>query len=298
MTRHLRLACLVAALAGALLTAPRPAAACPGPGDPCTVETGDYLLLLPQGAAEGPVPAMMYLHGWAASPEGFLNGRAEMVETTLSRGYALIVPRGLPRRGRTQRDWAVRDGGQHPRDDVEFLAAVLRDAASRGVDRDRVLLAGFSRGGSMVWDLACRAPVMARAYAPIAGAFWEPLSARCAGPVDLFHIHGWGDTVVPLEGRPIGSRLMQGDVFAALSVMRRTMRCDLRQPDERRADESLRWQRTWTRCALPGRLDFVLHPGGHVVPDGWLDAALTWFEARLAEAPQAPAATPLKALAQ
>ncbi|MEO1277157.1 MAG: hypothetical protein AAFV96_17915 [Pseudomonadota bacterium] len=58
MTRHLRLACLAAALAGVLLTAPRPAAACPGPGDPCTVETGDYLLLLPEGAAEGPVPAM------------------------------------------------------------------------------------------------------------------------------------------------------------------------------------------------------------------------------------------------
>ncbi|MEO1277156.1 MAG: hypothetical protein AAFV96_17910, partial [Pseudomonadota bacterium] len=77
---------------------------------------------------------------------------------------------------------------EHPRDDVEFLAAVLRDSASRGVDRDRVLLAGFSRGGSMVWDLACRAPVMARAYAPIAGAFWEPLSERCAGPVDLYHM--------------------------------------------------------------------------------------------------------------
>ena len=85
------------------------------------------------------------------------------------------------------------------RDDV----AEGHDAAARGVDRSRVLLAGFSRGGSMVWDVACHAPVTARAYAPVAGAFWEPLPASCQGGADLFQTHGWADRVIPLEGRSV-----------------------------------------------------------------------------------------------
>ena len=39
--------------------------------------------------------------------------------------------------------------------DHRFRLVLFRDLAEfarRGIDRNRVLLAGFSRGGSMVWD--------------------------------------------------------------------------------------------------------------------------------------------------
>ncbi|MEM6422955.1 MAG: hypothetical protein AAF698_10220, partial [Pseudomonadota bacterium] len=222
---------------------------------------------------------------------GVLNGRAGMAEALSKRGYALILPEGVPRAGRTQRDWSVSDGGRHPRQDIAFLDEIIADAAGRGVDTDRLMLAGFSRGGSMVWDVACQRPALFRAYAPVAGAFWEPLPEACAGPVDLFHVHGWDDKVVPLEGRPIGSRLMQGDVFAALGILRRTMGCALRQPDDRSA-AAWRWTRHWSQCQAGGQIDFWLHPGGHVVPDTWLDAALPWFEDRLAERTLPPAGAP------
>ncbi|MEM6488802.1 MAG: dienelactone hydrolase family protein [Pseudomonadota bacterium] len=292
------LAAALGAALGAVLGAAAPASACPGSERFCTVEGGRYLLLLPEGVeatgtgATGTgarLPAMMYLHGWGASPQGVVNGRRQLVDGLAARGYALILPQGVARAGRTQRDWAVRDGRPHPRDDLRFLDAILADAATRGVDRRRVVLAGFSRGGSMVWDVACARPDMVRAYAPVAGAFWEPMPQRCAGPVDLFHTHGWGDRVVPLEGRPIGSAMMQGDAFASLDLMRHGQGCTASQPDAAAAGADLRWRRSWTSCRA-GRLDLTLHPGGHVVPDDWLQSALTWFEARLADAAEPPTA--------
>lgn len=255
---------------------------CGSPGGECPVEGGVYRLTLPEGA-EGPLPALIYLHGWGASSAGVMRNGA-MREALAARGYALIAPEGVPRPAHGNRDWGVRDGAGHPRDDLAFLAAVLDDVARRGVDRDRVLLAGFSRGGSMVWDVACHAPATARAYAPVAGAFWEPLPESCAGAVDLFHTHGWRDRVVPLEGRAVaGGRLVQGDVFMALRTMRETLGCAPQMPDAAPMEEGGGlWLRRWESCPT-GRLDLMLHAGGHGVPPGWLGRALDWFEARLVE---------------
>ncbi|MGF1552960.1 MAG: alpha/beta hydrolase family esterase [Paracoccaceae bacterium] len=267
-------------LGAALCLAPAVALACPGEGY-CEVDGGRYAIALPEG--DGPYPALLYLHGWGNSPGGVVDGRGPMLEAATARGYAVILPEGLARDGRRQRDWAVEDGGEHPRDDLAFFEAVLDDAAGRhGIDRAQVLMAGFSRGGSMVWDAACARPDLARAYAPVAGAFWAPMPKRCEGAVELRHVHGWDDGVVPLEGRPIGSRLVQGDVFRALAILRETNGCRARQPDERVTAPGA-WTRAWTACEA-GSLDLALHPGGHVLPTGWAEETLDWFERRLGTA--------------
>ncbi|MEM7527762.1 MAG: polyhydroxybutyrate depolymerase [Pseudomonadota bacterium] len=270
---------LLPVLLAALIASSAPAHACGTAEDVCSVEGGTYRLILPEGP--GPHPALFYLHGWGASSEGTMRGRSAMIGTATERGYAIIVPEGIPRAGRTQRDWAVRDGGRHPRDDLAFFEAVLGDAARRGVDGDRVLMAGFSRGGSMVWYAACARPALVRAFAPVAGAFWNPMPKGCADPGErglaLHHTHGWTDRVVPLEGRLIGGgRLVQGDVFASLTTLRETLGCTLRLADETRV-EGAEWQRDWTSCRQ-GRIALRLHPGGHTVPEGWTTAALDWFE--------------------
>lgn len=276
---HARLALICLAL---LMAPPASAdAPCGSPAGECPVAQGFYRLALPEGA-EAPVPALVYLHGWGASSAGVMN-KSSMRDALAAQGYALIAPEGVPRATHENSDWGVRDGGAHPRDDLAFLDAVLDDAARHGVYRNRVLMAGFSRGGSMVWDVACHAPETARAYAPVSGAFWEPMPESCAGPVDLIHTHGWADRVVPLEGRSVAEgRLTQGDVFAALSTLRETLGCDPHMPDAAptEADRAI-WLRHWAHCPK-GRLDLVLHPGGHTVPEGWLERALDWFEARLA----------------
>ena len=275
---------LAVALASVLLASGPAAAAepCGTPPGKCPTEHGFYRLALPE-SAERPVPALLFLHGWGASSEGVMRQK-EMLATLSAHGYALIAPEGIAKPEWKNRDWGVRDGTRHPRDDIAFFEEVLEDAAHRGVDRDRVLMAGFSRGASMVWDVACHSPELASAYAPVAGAFWEPLPEECAGPVALFHTHGWADRVVPIEGRSVADgRLTQGDAFVSLRVLRRTLGCNPHMPDTApmEADGRL-WLRHWDHCPS-GRLDLMLHPGGHMVPVGWLDRALDWFEARLGE---------------
>ena len=253
------------------------------PEDLCQVATGQYRVALPEG--EGPHKAMIWLHGWGGSANGVMRNTG-MVRNLSARGYALIAPDGVITSARYKnKNWAVNDGRVYARDDVHFLEQIVEDAVARhGIDRERIVLGGFSRGGSMVWDVACRAPGLARGYAPVAGAFWEPMWDGCEGPVDLFHTHGWTDRTVPLEGRPLGGGTMtQGDVFQSLYILRATNGCGNRQPEEAPLSEAKdRWFRTWSDCG-GGRIDLMLHPGGHGIPKGWLAQAIDWFEARLAE---------------
>ena len=148
--------CLIALPAGA-----QPA--CGTPDGECPTANGFYRLALPDGAA-GPVPALVFMHGGSSTSRAVATSRAMLAELS-ARGYALVAPEGQENPPRPRKNWGVYDNRAHPRDDISFIAEVLDDAARRGIDRDRVLLAGFSRGASMVWDIACRAPATARAYA-------------------------------------------------------------------------------------------------------------------------------------
>ena len=264
-----------------LLTAPA-ALACGTPESDCPTTLGSYRLALPPGP--GPFPALVYLHGYRGNAASVMKDSA-MIAALAARGYALIAPDGQPISAeRPEQSWAVRDGGTMARDDIAFLAEVMDDAARHGIDRGRILMSGFSRGGSMAWDVACHAPDTVRAYAPVAGAFWEPLPEICDGPADLFHTHGWTDRVVPIEGRAVaGGERVQGDAFASLHILRAALGCRSEMPDGAPMEaEGNLWLREWGSCP-EGRIDLMLHPGGHSVPPGWLGRALDWFEARLVD---------------
>ena len=268
----LRMALVLVALtwAGDLL-------ACPGTGSACHVSGGDYDIAVPENEQQTRLPpVLVYLHGWGGRSSDVL--QSDFAATFRQRGYAVVAPQGLPSEPGGNTDWSVRDGQTHPRDDVEFVTSVLADAVARfHLDQERVLLAGFSRGGSMVWDIACLAPGTARAYAPVAGGFWGPDPTSCSGPVQLLHTHGFADTTVPLEGRPLGHGAMtQSDIFEGLQIWRGTNGCNSRA---NRTDTSGRfWRKTWTDCR-GGGLELVLHAGSHEVPDGWAQTAINWFEA-------------------
>jgi polyhydroxybutyrate depolymerase len=250
------------------------ALACPGAAEPCQVEGGAYLALLPEPADGVARPVLLHLHGWGASAKDVL--RAGFSARFLARGFAVIAPQGLKDAPDQNTDWSVRDGQSHPRDDVAFVERVLDDAARRfGLDRDRVLLSGFSRGSSMVWDIACTAPATARAYAPVAGGFWHPEPATCAGPVHLLHTHGFADVTVPLEGRVLrGGAMAQSDIFEGLKLWRRVDGCGDRAGAHDTAGPI--WRKAWTDCAA-GSVELALHSGTHGVPDGWAELAIDWF---------------------
>lgn len=252
----------------------------------CQIELGEYNIELPKRInATVKIPAMIYFHGAGGSGPRSLKNR-EMVETFLKRGYAVIAPSGLKRpNSRFGSGWSFHPDRKKRRDELTFAKAVLEDATNKfNLDRDRILMTGFSIGGSLTWYLACQDPNVVKAFAPVAGAFWRPHPSAqdCAGPVKLLHTHGWVDGTVPLEGRPIGPvdnpRIVQGDVFYGLQLMRQVNGCKGLKADKFDTSGKF-WKRWWTKCAPNSALQFNLFQGGHSVPKGWASEAINWFEA-------------------
>ncbi|MCR9254478.1 MAG: alpha/beta hydrolase-fold protein [Alphaproteobacteria bacterium] len=261
----------------------------------CAVAGGTYHIALPDSSrstsSPDPVPALVFFHGYGGKAARLMDNGA-MVQTVTERGYALIAPQGVKLPDRRATNWTVPNeaggGSDSGRDDVAFLKQILADTEARfGIDGARRLAGGFSLGGMFVWHLACRHGGLFQAYAPIAGVIWAPAPEACTGaPVALFHTHGFRDKTVPLEGRPVGGgRLVQGDVFRALDVLRDTNDCPRDDPNGHENTGEMQC-RFWNRCAGP-EIRFCLHPGGHAIPIGWAAAVLDWFE-RLGSDPASP----------
>lgn len=242
----------------------------------CKIPGGTYHIALPE-RIEGPIPAILLLHGYGGEGLGMIRNR--MVSLMTGLGYAVIAPDGQPRGNGEGRTWDFHPDRPATRDETAFLMAVAEDASARfGLNRDRMLLAGFSIGGSMTSYVACAEPQAFAAYAPVAGSFWRPHPVACAGPVRLFHTHGKADRTVPLEGREIMPGFVQGNVLDAMDIWRAANACPSDTPDATRALGVYAIE-DWTRCAEGASLSFALHEGGHSIPKGWAQMALDWFEA-------------------
>lgn len=269
---------LVSILAAFIIAAPALALNCGGETQPCKVAAGEYHIVVPTGWKGG--PAVMHLHGYGGSGANEIKNKG-FIAAFMARGYAVIAPTASPWHANKPNDWAVRDGWlTYPRNDVRFLRDVLADAVVRaGIDANRLLLSGHSRGGSMVWEVACLAPDFARAYAPIAGGFWLPATKECVGPVHMLHTHGFADKTVPLEGRKwhndeFDITVSQADIWEGLQLWRRENDCPSNAAKHSVTHEL--WRKSW-KCKR-GNLELVLHKGGHGLPKAWSKIVLDWFE--------------------
>ena len=265
------------ALAAIMALAATPAVAECDAGGHCEIPLGTYHISVPEGATDAPL--ILWVHGFGGSGAGAMRNAAAIARYA-DRGYAYAAVDGLPR-GDTddRRSWSFHPDRPQQRDEAAFLAAVADDIVAQfPIDRGRIVLTGFSIGGSLTSYIACSDPELFDAYAPVAGSFWRPHPAGCTGPVDLFHTHGWRDGTVPLEGRPLGGgAIEQGDVWYAMQIWRQTNGCVRHVADE--FDETdLYLIRRWTTCEA-GTLEFALHPGGHGIPEGWSTMMLDWYEA-------------------
>ncbi|QHQ34680.1 alpha/beta hydrolase family esterase [Algicella marina] len=264
-----------------LIGAGGPLLACGVTGPACETPLGSYRISLPETPpTDDGYPALLFFHGAGGSGARTLSNSA-MVSAFTSAGFAVIAPDGLRREGsRFGPGWSFHPERPAQRDEAAFTDEVIRNAAEHhGVDPERILMSGFSIGGSLTWYLACAKPDLAAAYAPVAGAFWRPhpVEGSCAGPVRMLHTHGWRDRVVPLEGRPLGDgRIYQGDVFHSLMLLRQQNGCNEMRADDFVTDGPF-WRRKWTNCTPGTALELALHTGGHSVPSGWSEMAIKWF---------------------
>lgn len=261
----------------------------------CVIADGSYFVRVPAGwDGRSALPLVVFFHGYGGSAEGVMADTG-LGEALGKAGILLVAPQGRMENG-TNRSWSFPGKSFPGRDDFAFVGHVLNDVERRWpVDRSRILAAGFSVGGSMVWSLACLMPERFTAFAPVAGAFWRPEPTACpGGPVSLRHVHGLADPMVPMQGRALrGGVLHQGDVLAGMATWRRIDGCP-----ERAGREESRGAltcRTWSAqsCRSGRELVLCLHPGEHEIEPGWILDAFHWMETLPAPARGSAAAAPL-----
>lgn len=251
-----------------------PAAAC-GPDSDCVIGERTYRIAMPDGAtAEAPVGAIIFMHGYRGTANGTMaSKRLRAMAEEL--GVALIAPKS------GGEDWLIRNaprkGFQDDGRELVYFDALLADATTRfPIDPDKIMAAGFSAGGMMTWTLACHRSQSFAAFLPIAGTFWAPIPERCdVEAVDLVHINGRTDQVVPIEGRPIAD-VRQGNARTALARYGRDGGYD---DPMSVATDPLGMDCEGASAPSGAHLMLCLHDGGHVVDADWVAWAYRTFVA-------------------
>ena len=250
---------------------PAAAWAC-GPDSRCEVEGGYYLVSVPDDwDRKTPLGLVVYFHGWNGTPEGTFRNKG-MVRGATKRGAIFVAPfaqTGYWRQigyGRAERG----------RDEAAYIRAVMADVHRRWpIDKSRTLASGFSRGGSMVWNVACYTGDLFRAYAPIAGGFWRSNPETCpSGPVNLRHIHGLKDRVVAFDKIGIYNSMSIPVGFDILANVNGTSDKTRDVPSGDRRLTCKRWDQSDS-----GRvLELCTHPRGHSIPSEWVGQGLDWLD--------------------
>lgn len=244
----------------------------------CKTQNGHYRIALPDGT--GPYPAVLYLYG-SLGNSGSVIGNRGFVRAFTSRGYAVIVPAGLNKHYVTGigSGWFLRNSlAPKERDDTKFVAEVLADAERRHqIDRRRVLIAGMSNGGFLTWEIACHAPHLGAAFAPVAAGYLGNMPSHCVKPVRILHTHGRADRIVTTDESGDrasgGARIML--LEETLDRIARSNGCVRPGAPQKFLDYD---RTTWQGCPRGGSVDLLMHDGGHTIPASWYAYVVDWFE--------------------
>ena len=170
------------------------AAAVPRPIE-TTLELADgtrlrYAISLPAGydATDGRLrPLVLALHPGGHAPYYGSSFMQSIVEPGLRAWNAVMVAPDVP-----DRSWAT------PRSEQAVTALLEHVLAEHAIDRNRVLVTGFSMGGRGAWYMAARQPDLFSGAIIMAGSP-GPEDLERLGDTPLYVIHSPDDEVVPFE---------------------------------------------------------------------------------------------------
>lgn len=241
----------------------------------CEVENGFYFASPPAGwDGKAPIGVLMFLHAHRATAAEMMQYK-ELVDAAHELGFLLITPQG------SGESWSHRGVRRNLRDENVFLSAVLDDVEKRfSIDKARIVGSGFSQGASTLWYFACDVPGRFKAFVTIAGSFWLPIPDSCtAGPIDLLHIHGTADRVMPMTGRSFGAGFGQAPVKEGFAKLLALDRCNA-EPDVAEQVGELVCQ-SWNSCGSGRKLRFCTHGGDHHTNPVWFRTNRDWIESVL-----------------
>jgi polyhydroxybutyrate depolymerase len=131
-------------------------------------------------------------------------GRSDFSRLADKDGIIVAYPQGVV--GPDHRTgWDTGPARNPQSNDLRFVSDLLNYLQSTlCIDPTRIYATGFSNGGGMTNELACKMADRIAAFAPVSGAY-PPLPGGCdpTRPVPILEIHGTTDRVVPYNGSPI-----------------------------------------------------------------------------------------------
>ena len=229
----------------------------------------DYLHYRPADAPPGEaLPALLVLPPAAMAREITFQRHHLKAVADAERVVILIPPARLrnprlpPHTRNNQQLW--NDGSAWTRetmsgsDDVAYLDTVLDDALAKGgIDRTRIMVAGWSMGGSMALRYANERPTRVAAVGSVAGHFWG--EAKSTLPVLV--IAGADDPLWPPDGAP-GKPAMRAEPARWADL------AGCAAPTESRPAEKVT-RLDWRGCRDNVAVSFILVAGlGHQWPGG------------------------------
>jgi poly(3-hydroxybutyrate) depolymerase len=148
-------------------------------------KTRTYVLFVPNGYdAKKPIPLIFAWHSSGAS--GAESRRYYKLEPVTGDGAIIVYPDGL------NGAWDLSANGIDMKFFDALLASISKDYC---VDPARVFSTGYSFGGMMSHSLACDRGNKLRAFAPMAGAFFDGTKS-CPTPVPAWIAHASNDPTV------------------------------------------------------------------------------------------------------
>lgn len=254
-----------------LLAAPIAAAAesqgvMAAPCERCDVEEGYYRAAAPPDwDGKSPLPLVVYFHAWGKSPESVISAR-NLVGQLHQRGALVVAPFAEIGFWRQLGEGRAEQG----RDEAAYVRRILADVKRRWpIDERRMLATGFSRGASMVWNIACYEGGLFTAYAPFGGAFWHSTPRACpSGPQALRHLHGLKD---PIVGYDKVGKYDSSPVTEGVALFRR-MNGAAAAPSR-----TLVGKVSCERWEGEKPVELCVHSGGHWYPPNWLGKAYDWM---------------------
>ena len=164
----------------------------------------DYYLYKPDSVEED-AALVFVLHGYSGAASGILN-YSNMNSVADANGFIAVYPNGTQDQS-NNRFWNVGYAFHDNQtvDDVGFLSNLAAYIQSEhGASPEKTFVTGMSNGGDMSYMLACQAPDVFSAVAPVAGCMMTWLYDSCEGnpPVPVLEIHGTNDNVTWWEGDP------------------------------------------------------------------------------------------------
>ena len=192
----------------------RPSAVTPGtsadqtfvvnPAEALDQHTRLYRVHIPSGYRDDrPTPLVLYFHGGGGTA---LGGDRSSGFTALAEraGFIVAYGQGLADTVTGTTFWADLGPIDYGIDDVHNVSLMLDDLQQKFcIDAYRVFASGFSSGGGMSNELACRLAGRIAAVAPVEGNFYTlPGGCHPARPISVLNIHGTADQALPYNGLP------------------------------------------------------------------------------------------------